>query len=364
MKFKFIILNIFLLRGFSVLCNFISMNNNIWNTNTHEYKFLKGLNWFGFETNCNVIHGLWAQNYSTIRNVIVENDFNAIRIPISLETALNIENTIVNNHCITHEPKFNDKSVKYILDFIFDDFYKNDIDILLDIHNENGIITEYPNHKIIDAWIHLLSFYNNKNNLIGIDIKNEPHGKITWPEWEVFVWEVINSIETKYVYNKLYFIEGIQDKESGWGNDFSNINKDSFLLNHPKIVFSPHVYGTDVRGDIALYQKENKFHEWFGFLKDISNNAIIIGEFGGKYNTDNDIKWHHLLSNYLIKKKLNKSFFYWCLNPNSGDTNGILMQNWLSVDNDKLNFINYLYNYSYDDNYISNHNFNKYLRKK
>src|SRR5260221_5050530 len=42
-----------------------------------------GVNWYGFETTDQVVHGLWAQDYHTILNTIKKNGYNAIRLPYS-----------------------------------------------------------------------------------------------------------------------------------------------------------------------------------------------------------------------------------------------------------------------------------------
>ena len=169
-------------------------------------------------------------------------------------------------------------------------------------------ITEFPSPQLKKAWINILDKFSKKKNLLGIDIKNEPHGSITWKEWEDTVVDIISGIEEKFEYDKLYFVEGVQNHMSGWGNDFSDISSDSILLNHSKVVFSPHVYGPSVRGKIAESQKEDKFEEWFGFLSSFSN-AIVIGEFGGTYDTKKDIEWHHLLGKYMKNRKMYHNLF-------------------------------------------------------
>ena len=102
-------------------------------------------------------------------------------------------------------------------------------------------------------------------------------------------------------YRGLYYIEGIQTDYSGWGNDFSPIEKDNFLLNDPRVVFSPHVYGYSVRGEDSIDDDKEEFDKWFGFLKELSSNAIVITEFGGFYK-DIDMEWHKKLFYYLKEK--------------------------------------------------------------
>ena len=115
----------------------LSTHHRIWDTETKEFLSFKGINWFGFETNCNSFHGLWAHSYSHYRNILVENKFNAIRLPISLETSLELDSTFVNPHCIPEEESWNNTSIKDVIDFVFDDLYNHGIYILLDIHTEN-----------------------------------------------------------------------------------------------------------------------------------------------------------------------------------------------------------------------------------
>src|SRR5437879_9810149 len=44
---------------------------------------IAGINWYGFETKDQVVHGLWAQDYHAILNAIKNNGYNAIRLPYS-----------------------------------------------------------------------------------------------------------------------------------------------------------------------------------------------------------------------------------------------------------------------------------------
>src|SRR5262250_2984909 len=44
---------------------------------------IAGINWYGFETTDEVVHGLWAQDYHAILNAIKSNGYNTIRLPYS-----------------------------------------------------------------------------------------------------------------------------------------------------------------------------------------------------------------------------------------------------------------------------------------
>ena len=62
--------------------------------------------------------------------------------------------------------------------------------------------------------------------------------------------------------------------------------------------------------------------------------ASVIGEFGTKY-TGSMVEWLDDLVDYLGAIEQRNSFF-WCLNPNSGDTGGLLQDDWTTEETGKL----------------------------
>src|SRR5438874_11090081 len=56
--------------------------NQIIDSSGHKVR-IAGVNWYGFETTDQVVHGLWAQDYHSILNTIKKNGYNAIRLPYS-----------------------------------------------------------------------------------------------------------------------------------------------------------------------------------------------------------------------------------------------------------------------------------------
>jgi endoglucanase len=62
---------------------------------------------------------------------------------------------------------------------------------------------------------------------------------------------------------------------------------------------------------------------------------VLVGEFGGRsVGSDPEGVWQHSLLQYLKDNKI--SYTYWCWNPDSGDTGGILGEDWNTVQPDKL----------------------------
>lgn len=92
------------------------------------------------------------------------------------------------------------------------------------------------------------------------------------------------------------------------------------------------MYGRDVTNN-AAYSEAGWQSHW-GYLQDgttLSNGiqnvaGQMIGEFGTTYTGDM-VNWLDDLVDYLISIDQRNSFF-WCLNPNSGDTGGLLQNDW------------------------------------
>jgi endoglucanase len=65
--------------------------------------------------------------------------------------------------------------------------------------------------------------------------------------------------------------------------------------------------------------------------------AVVLGETGGKYGAGvpKDKTFQDALFAYLRQRGL-RDVFYWSWNPNSGDTGGILNDDWTTVRQDKV----------------------------
>ena len=60
----------------------------------------------------------------------------------------------------------------------------------------------------------------------------------------------------------------------------------------------------------------------FGYIRDLRGPAVVIGEWGG-FLSGSSAVWLNAFASYLSNKSMTDTFF-WCLNPNSGDTGGLL----------------------------------------
>ncbi|KAG9400016.1 hypothetical protein AC1031_010937 [Aphanomyces cochlioides] len=95
-----------------------------------------------------------------------------------------------------------------------------------------------------------------------------------------------------------------------------------------RLVYSPHVYGPDVSSQpyfSASNYPDNMPNIWdlhFGFVNK-KYGPLVIGEWGGKFLSTGDIKWQDKFASYLKQNSI--GFFYWSLNPNSGDTQDLFI---------------------------------------
>lgn len=75
----------------------------------------------------------------------------------------------------------------------------------------------------------------------------------------------------------------------------------------------------------------------FGFITtngSLHGGPMVVGEWGGKYRSVADKKWQDAFSQYLKSKLL--GWFYWVVNPNAGDTEGLLEDDWVTPRADKM----------------------------
>nr|AGM32171.1 glycoside hydrolase family 5 [Coptotermes formosanus] len=72
------------------------------------------------------------------------------------------------------------------------------------------------------------------------------------------------------------------------------------------------------------------------FIWDNNIAPLLIGEWGG-FLTQPNVKWMGIMCDLIEQKGLSHTF--WCLNPNSGDTGGLLQNDWSTWENDKYEFI-------------------------
>lgn len=308
--------------------------------------YLRGINWFGFEGGNLVVHGLWTgRTVDSFLAQMQELGFNSLRIPMAPE-ALDAKYTSTNGKGNPYD------NLVDLLDLSA----KRGFSVLLDLHTcnfRNGLIGSplgCPNYNA-ESWYRTLekmaTLSKNYPHVLGIDIFNEPYN-LSWKQWRDLSTEAGRRILAVNP-NLLIFVEGVanQNTDNGGFNAFWGENLVEAGANPPgippsKLVLSPHAYGPSVAwqdyfgaGNFPA-NMPTIWDRHFGYLI-AKGYTIVPTEFGGRY-VDKDKQWGDAFVSYLRGKGI-AGFYYWCLNPNSGDTGGILNDDWYTVNQDKMTLL-------------------------
>lgn len=324
-------------------------------TNIGSQFLLKGVNWFGFETETFSPHGLWSTSMDYLLDFLKREKFNAIRVPFSTEFAEKMDK--INPTAIDYSvnPDLKGKTAGQVMDVLVRKCKQRGMYVMPDMHRfeGRGSIPElwyddkYSERRVIEAWKRIVTRYKNDSTVFAIDLKNEPHGRATWggdpkTDWAAAAERIGNAL-LKVKPKLLIFVEGIDrtkdypSRTSWWGGCLDQMVKRPIKLNVPnRLVYSPHVYGPDVF-DMTYFSKAAGFpgnlpkiwdSDW-GFIRKNKLAPLVIGEWGGRNEKGSkDRTWQEALTNYFVKNGHACSTFYWSLNPNSGDTKGLLEDDW------------------------------------
>lgn len=323
---------------------------------------IQGVNWFGAETDTRVVHGLWARSMTDMLDQMNSLGFNAVRIPFCPAT---LQGVPTNSIDYSKNPALQGLNSLQVLDVLAGELQKRSMYFLMDHHRPDcNAISElwYINGYTEAQWIADLKFvagrYKDYSYFLGMDLKNEPYGAARWGSGNAAVdWNAAAERAAAEVLSvapqALIFVEGVADGSycttvsSGiwWGG---NINPQLCTpLNIPsdRLVLSPHVYGPDVFNQSyfsAADFPDNMPAIWNSHFGDVQQQgyAVVLGETGGKYGAGDpkDKTFQDALFAYLKQRDL-LDVFYWSWNPNSGDTGGILNDDWTTVRQDKVSLL-------------------------
>jgi len=348
---------------------------------------LTGLNWFGMETDNQTFHGLWAGRPATWTQQIdhmASLGYNTIRVPytgssIAPGATASGVNTDTNADLIGLSPlQILDKVVAYA--------GSKGMRIILDRHRPTtaGQTALWNGAGVSEAseiadWKTLATHYANNPTVVGADLFNEPHADGTDPQgtganwgggdardWRLAAERIGNAILATNS-NWLIIVEGVScNLPSGgtpnvwdsvpddpmacdwWGGNLSLAGQFPVRLNVAnRLVYSAHDYG------ISVYDHQPWFdttanpsfpanlpavwdHFW-GYLVKQNIAPVLVGEFGSTLADPRDTQWLKTLMSYMQTNGM--SFTYWSWNPDSGDTGGIVGDDWNTVNQAKQSIV-------------------------
>nr|BFE71453.1 hypothetical protein GCM10020092_047540 [Actinoplanes digitatis] len=128
-----------------------------------------------------------------------------------------------------------------------------------------------------------------------------------------------------------------------WGANLRGVRDHPVDLgaNQDQLVYSPHDYGPLVYEqpwfakpfDKASLTADVWTPNWL-YVHDSNIAPLLVGEWGGQLGQDaRQDRWMTALRDLIVEKRLHQTF--WVLNPNSGDTGGLLLDDWKTWDEQK-----------------------------
>lgn len=350
--------------------NFLSTSGNKIIDSQGNVVRLTGVNWFGFETNNLFPHGIWSRDTKSMLQQIKDQGFNCIRFPwcnkiLNEDVTIRIDSYGTDPYTGISPMNGDEKSITKpidLLDVIVNWCQKNNMKIILDNHSRqpDGYMneklwytSETTEEKWIEDWVFLANRYKNMDAVIAMDLNNEPHGSngsgSTWgnsnslTDWNKAAERCGNAILAINP-NVLILVEGVEWAENEtywWGGNLKGVRNYPIELSvSNKLVYSPHEYGPTVFNQTWFSDPNfpnnmnGIWNTFFHFIYNEEISPLLIGEFGIKDMDSTDEIWFDTLLEHMDNRY---SWTYWCWNPNSGDTGGLLDNQWANIVEWKMN---------------------------
>lgn len=319
---------------------------------------LTGVNWFGLETSNFAPHGLWSRGWGEMLDQIVDAGFNTLRLPFSnqlLEPA-----SLPNSIDYAKNPELRGLTGLQLMDVIVEGAGARGLAVVLDRHrpttdgqSELWYTDRVPESRWIDDWVMLARHYRQQTAVIGADLHNEPHGPASWgdgnpkTDWRLAAERAGNAILAANP-DWLILVEGVEKVGSDsywWGGNLVGARQNPIRLSRTdRLVYSAHDYGPGVYQQAwfrAADFPRNLPAVWkdhWAYLEEQRTAPVLIGEFGGRsVGSDPEGTWQRALVEFMKSERI--SYTYWAWNPNSGDTGGLLKDDWQTVDRAKLDLL-------------------------
>jgi endoglucanase len=349
--------------------------------------WLTGANWFGFNATERVFHGLWSANITQVTASMAQRGINLVRVPISTQLLLEWKagqatvpsvNTYAN-------PELTGMNSLQIFEYWLQLCERYGVKVLLDVHSAEadnsghihpvwykGTVTPELYYQ---AWEWAATRWKTNDTVVAFDLKNEPHGtpndtvRAKWDNsTDIDNWKNTAETAAKRILainpevlilvegNEVYPREGETwnspntdpDRSPNyyynwWGGNLRGAKDHPINLgaHQDQLVYSPHDYGPlvfnqpwfDKPFDKASLTDDVWRPNWF-YLHENGTAPLLIGEWGGRLGQDaRQDKWMTALRDLIAEHKLHQTF--WVLNPNSGDTGGLLLDDWKTWDEQK-----------------------------
>ncbi|WP_305883816.1 cellulase family glycosylhydrolase [Actinoallomurus soli] len=318
---------------------------------------IAGINWFGFETANYVVHGLWSRDYKDVLDQIKSLRYNTLRLPYSDDIFK--PGTVPNSIDFSSGKNADLQGLNslQVMDHIVNYAGSIGLRVILDRHRPDSsgqsalwYTSSVPESTWITNLKAIASRYANNPAVVGIDLHNEPHDPACWgcgdtsTDWRLAAERGGNAVLSVNP-NLLIFVEGVQtyNGDSGWwGGNLEGAGTYPVRLSVAnRLVYSAHDYATSV-SDQTWFHASNfpdnmpaVWDKFWGYLFKQNVAPVWVGEFGTTLQSTIDQQWLSALVKYMGTGTDSFQWTFWCLNPNSGDTGGILNDDWTTVNTTK-----------------------------
>ncbi len=317
---------------------------------------LTGVNWFGMETSAFAPHGLDVRNWQAMLDQMVRAGFNTIRFPFSnqfLDDPHNQPQGI--NYRLN--PDLKGLRGLSLLDKLVEGARLRGLKVILDRHRPTAeaqsdlwYTDQAPESRWIADWVMLAKHYRGNDTVIGADLHNEPRGPATWgtgdpkTDWRLAAERAGNAI-LKVNPDWLIIVQGIEVYHGDWywwGGNLEGAGQYPVRLSRPdKLVYSTHDYGPEVYPQSWFWARDfpnNMARIWqqhWAYLQLSGQAPVLVGEFGARsVGPSTEGVWLSQLLSFM--KRYGFSYTYWAWNPDSGDTGGLLNDDWKTLNQAKL----------------------------
>src|SRR5438552_3138615 len=340
---------------------------------------IAGINWYGFETKDQVVHGLWARDYHTILNTIKNNGYNAIRLPYSnqmVESPIIPSNISYSNSSGAINTDLKGLNALQLMDKVIHAAGALGVRLMLDNHRSeagksaeaNGLwqTSADPESAWINDWKTLVNRYatfkdaSGNPTVVAVDLRNEPHLNAngspsgscwtgdtatsgcpttnTSQNWPAAAQRAGNAVLSANS-NLLVIVEGAECYNGDcdwWGGNLEGVSSHPITLNTAsRLVYSAHDYGPSLyqqswfNGNTSYSTLAAVWNKFWGYISANHTAPVIVGEFGTD-NNSSDIQnatpgsqgqWFQSLINYL-QNNPSLNWTYWALNGE--DSYGLL----------------------------------------
>jgi endoglucanase len=187
--------------------------------------------------------------------------------------------------------------------------------------------------------------------VIGVDLRNEPHS-VCWgcddksKHWRLAAERAGNAVLSVNP-RLLIIVEGIANyngQRTWWGGNLMGAKAFPVRLDVPnRLVYSAHECPATVYPQPWFRHADYPRNlpgicdKYWGYLVKEKIAPVLIGEFGTRYETKQDKQWLQSFRDYIQQNRL--SWTFWSLNQDSGDTGGILLNDWVSVHKEKQDLL-------------------------